>query len=158
MRLGAGHRTRQKSSPGPRDSGVPDSPAALACLKQHCKLVTLPKVERASFGRSNSKLGVRFDPVYAAEDVGSHKPDSRNFTDLLEHVAADLGIEPTGPHAAQSLGQDHLSAQDAGLAGACRAAGRDAGGAVRPNVVPDVDFTLRTLAETVEAHRIEAAR
>jgi hypothetical protein len=35
-----------------------------------------------------------FDAIYTAEDVGSYKPDPRNFAYLLAHLEADLGLKP----------------------------------------------------------------
>ncbi len=65
----------------------PDSPEALAYLKRHYKLVVLSNVDRASFRRSNERLGVAFDAVFTAEDIGSYKPDPRNFCFLLDRLA-----------------------------------------------------------------------
>src|SRR5439155_878156 len=48
-----------------------DSAAALAYLKQFYKLVILSNVDRASFAQSQKRLGVTFDMVYTAEDIGS---------------------------------------------------------------------------------------
>ncbi|HEX2668027.1 MAG TPA: HAD family hydrolase, partial [Gammaproteobacteria bacterium] len=53
----------------------PDSALALAYLKQHFKLVVLSNIDRESFSYSNAKLGVEFDYVYTAQDIGSYKPD-----------------------------------------------------------------------------------
>ena len=136
----------------------PDSAAALAYLKRHYKLVILSNVDRNSFAHSNSRLGVSFDAVYTAEDIGSYKPDARNFIYLLEHVAADLNIQPTGIlHTAQSLMHDHVPARNAGLACAWidRRAGVRGGATVQPEVMPRVDFTFRSLSEMVERHRSE---
>ncbi|NKB15817.1 MAG: HAD hydrolase-like protein [Sphingomonadales bacterium] len=57
----------------------PDSAEALAYLKQHYKLVVLSNIDRASFAHSNKKLGVTFDAVVTAQDVGSYKPALRHF-------------------------------------------------------------------------------
>ncbi|MCH7708315.1 MAG: HAD hydrolase-like protein [Myxococcales bacterium] len=80
----------------------PDAPKALAELKRHFKLVILSNVDRASFAHSAEKLGVAFDAVYTAEEIGSYKPDPRNF-DLFAyggagptHVGAyakDIGVK-----------------------------------------------------------------
>ena len=71
----------------------PDSAEALAYLKRHYKLVILSNVDRTSFAASNRKLGVTFDAIYTAEDIGSYKPDLRNFAYLLAHLEADLGLK-----------------------------------------------------------------
>jgi 2-haloacid dehalogenase len=137
----------------------PDSAAALSYLKRHFKLVILSNVDRASFATSNKKLGVTFDAVYTAEDIGSYKPDPRNFAYLIEHVEADLGIRKSEIlHTAQSLHHDHVPAERAGLARAWidRRFGREGSGAtVRPANPPKVDFHFKSLADLAEAHRKE---
>lgn len=68
-----------------------DTAAALQYLKQHYKLVILSNVDNTSFSFSNRKLGVDFDAIYTAEDIGSYKPSPRNFDYMLEKLAT-LGI------------------------------------------------------------------
>lgn len=137
----------------------PDSAEALAYLKRHFRLVILSNVDRASFVASNKKLGVTFDAVYTAEDVGAYKPDARNFAYLLEHLEADLGIRKAEIlHTAQSLHHDHVPAERAGLARAWidRRFGQHGSGAtVMPANPPKVDFHFKSLAELAEAHRTE---
>jgi len=65
----------------------PDSAEALAYLKQHYQLVILSNVDRESFKGSNRRLGVEFDAIYTAQDVGSYKPNLRNFDYMLAHLA-----------------------------------------------------------------------
>ncbi|WP_119393160.1 haloacid dehalogenase type II [Taklimakanibacter lacteus] len=135
----------------------PDSAEALAYLKRHYKLVILSNVDRASFATSNKKLGVTFDAVYTAEDVGAYKPDARNFAHLVEHLDTDLGIgKPQILHTAQSLHHDHVPAERAGLARAWidRRFGQSGGGAtIIPENRPKVDFHFKSMAELAEAHR-----
>jgi 2-haloacid dehalogenase len=139
----------------------PDSAEALAYLKRHFKLVILSNVDRQSFAASNKKLGVTFDAVYTAEDVGAYKPDARNFAYLLEHLEADLGIGKREIlHTAQSLHHDHVPAERAGLARAWidRRYGKEGTGAtVKVVKPPKVDFHFKSLAELAEAHRKEVA-
>ena len=93
----------------------PDSPAALAALGGRFKLIILSNVDRASFAGSAARLGASFTSVITAQDVGSYKPDPRNFAALASE-AARLGIRPGGLlHVAQSLFHDHGPAQRAGL-------------------------------------------
>jgi len=139
----------------------PDSAKVLAYLKRHFRLVILSNVDRQSFATSNKKLGVTFDAVYTAEDVGSYKPDPRNFDYLLEHLEVDLGIRKSEIlHTAQSLHHDHVPAECAGLARAWidRRFGKEGSGATmkvaRP---PKVDFHFKSLAEFAEAHAKEKA-
>lgn len=94
-----------------------DTADALRLLGKHYKLVILSNVDRDGFAASARKLGVAFDAVYTAEDIGSYKPDPANFTWLLTHLAQDLGVEKNRIlHTAQSLHHDHVPAGVAGLA------------------------------------------
>lgn len=137
----------------------PDSAEALGYLKRHYKLIILSNTDRVSFAASNRKLAVVFDAVYTAEDIGSYKPDARNFTYLLEHLDAEFGIGKTQIlHTAQSLNHDHVPAERAGLARAWidRRFGMAGGGAtLLPKVAPRVDFHFKTLADFAAAHRQE---
>jgi 2-haloalkanoic acid dehalogenase type II len=73
----------------------PDTVEALQRLKKHFKLVILSNVDNASFAQTLKKqfAGVEFDAVYTAEDIGSYKPDKRNFEYLLQHCDRDLGVK-----------------------------------------------------------------
>jgi 2-haloacid dehalogenase len=135
-----------------------DSADALAYLKQHYRLVILSNVDRASFAQSNARLGVTFDAVYTAEDIGSYKPDPRNFDHLLGHLAEQgIGKEQI-VHTAQSLHHDHIPAKRIGLA-TCwihRRAGKEGHGATRvPDTDVQPDFRFESLAAMAEAHRAE---
>ena len=58
-----------------------------------------------------------FAAIYTAQDVGSYKPNPANFTYMLEHLKADLGLTAGDVlHTAQSLFHDHVQASRAGLA------------------------------------------
>lgn len=93
----------------------PDSTEALARLSQRYKLIILSNIDRASFAGSNERLGVTFDAILTAEDIGSYKPDPRNFEALLEQVQG-MGISRDKLlHVAQSLFHDHVPAKAAGL-------------------------------------------
>src|SRR5262249_54835617 len=142
----------------PQWPAFPDSAEALKYLKQHYKLVILSNVDRASFAASNEKLGVAFDATYTAEDIGSYKPDPRNFAYLIEHLKADLGLEKHELfHPAQSLFHDHAPALRIGLARAWidRRQGKAGAGATMPMADrPPVDFYFPSLAAFVAAHKI----
>jgi 2-haloacid dehalogenase len=134
----------------------PDTPDALRYLKQHFQLVVLSNVDHASFARSLPRLGVDFDAVHTAQDIGSYKPDPRNFTYLLERLA-DLGVEKAQVlHVAQSLFHDHVPANAAGLASAWidRRHAVGGSGATAP-VGGDVryDFRFVSLGDLAAAHR-----
>jgi len=134
-----------------------DSAEALAYLRRHYRLVVLSNVDRAGIARSAAKLGDPFDAVYTAEEIGSYKPDPRNFAFLLERLSEQGCRREEILHTAQSLFHDHVPAKAAGLA-TCwidRHAGR-AGGATPPVAAPvETDFRFVSLAAMVEAHRAE---
>ncbi|WP_395023238.1 haloacid dehalogenase type II [Dongia sp.] len=135
-----------------------DSAAALAYLKQHYKLVILSNIDRASFAESNKKLGVTFDAICTAEDIGSYKPDKRNFDFALKVVKEKLGFEPKDIlHTAQSLFHDHQMAKQIGLATNWidRRMGKSGSGATAPVEGVTTDFHFPSMAAFVEAHRKE---
>ena len=93
-----------------------DSPAALKTLKERFKLMILSNVDLDSFSRSNERLGVDFDLILTAEEIGSYKPAARNFEALIR-AAGRVGVGPDRLlHVAQSLYHDHIPARDSGLA------------------------------------------
>ena len=69
----------------------PDTAEALEYLKQHFRLVVLSNVDRAGFAATKPWLGVAFDAVYTAQDIGTFKPDPRNFRYLLDRLG-ELGF------------------------------------------------------------------
>jgi len=93
-----------------------DSTEALQRLKQRFKLVILSNVNRTGFAASNKKLGIEFDAIYTAEDIGAYKPNPKNFDYLIEHAPTDLGVMRESIfHVAQSLHHDHVPASRVGL-------------------------------------------
>jgi len=141
----------------PHWPAFPDSADALRLLKKHFKLVILSNVNRDGFAASNRKLGVDFDAIYTAQDVGSYKPDPANFDYLLEHIKSDLDIDPDQIlHTAQSLFHDHVPATTAGLARAWidrqDLAHSDSWGATAVvDKRPEVDFRFTSLREMAQA-------
>jgi 2-haloacid dehalogenase len=133
----------------------PDSAQALAYLKQHYQLVILSNIDRTSFAASNEKLGVAFDAIYTAEDIGSYKPDPRNFQYMLEHLEP-RGIDKADIlHTAQSLHHDHVQATAFGLATNWIDRRHDAdgfGATVPPQQDVRIDFHFPSMAAFVEAH------
>ncbi|UNI25043.1 hypothetical protein JDV02_010751 [Purpureocillium takamizusanense] len=99
----------------------PDTVAALQQLKRHYKLVILSNVDRDSFARTLSRQlpGVDFDAVYTAQEIGSYKPDLRNFAYLIRRCGEDLGVGREDiVHTAQALHHDHVPAKESGLVSA----------------------------------------
>lgn len=136
----------------------PDTVEALRYLKQHYKLVILSNVDNASFALSNKRLGVTFDAIYTAEDIGTYKPSLRNFEYMLEKLKT-LGVEKNQIlHTAESLFHDHLPANQMGLT-SCWIHRRHAtggfGATMKPESMPTTQFRFTSLAEMVEAHKKE---
>ena len=133
-----------------------DAPDALDYLKGHYKLFVLSNVNKASFARSNEKLGVEFDAVFTAEDIGSYKPDLRNFEYLLAGVAERGVAKERLLHTAQSLYHDHVPAKKIGLRTAWidRRHGKEGSGATKPVTLDEEpDFYATSMAEFADQHR-----
>lgn len=136
----------------------PDTVEALAYLKRHFKLVILSNVDHANFSRTEKKLGVEFDHVFLAEDIGSYKPSPANFSFMLEKLAAEGIAKQDILHTAESLFHDHAPANEIGLSSCWihRRAGKEGFGATSvPRTMPRYDFRFESLAEMAEALRKE---
>lgn len=141
---------------------VPDWPAfddsaeALARLQRHYRLIILSNVHRDGFAASNRRLGVTFDEILTAEDVGSYKPDPANFAALAAR-ADEIGVTGRLLHVAQSLFHDHVPARAAGLPGVWidrRHAQPGWGATPDPGVVvsPDAEYpSMAAFADAVDA-------
>jgi len=95
----------------------PDTVPALKALKKHYKLVMLSNIDNDSIARTiaGPLAGVEFDAVFTAQDIGSYKPDLKNFKYLIEGVKK-LGVEKEEIlHTAQSLTHDCVPAKTMGL-------------------------------------------
>ena len=137
-----------------------DSPGALQYLKKFYKLIILSNVDNRSFSFSNAALSVEFDAIYTAEDIGSYKPDDRNFAYMLDHAGA-LGLAKGDIlHTAESLFHDHVPARRHGIANCWiyrRHAQQGFGATMDPGQAPKVDFKFNSMAELAKAHQ-EALR
>jgi 2-haloacid dehalogenase len=129
-----------------------DSAAALARLAKRFRLGVITNSDDDLFALSNRRLGVEFDWVVTAQQVGAYKPDPRNFEVALERIG---GRRERVLHVAQSLYHDHVPARRLGLATAWidRRRGRPGFGATPPAeatpdlAVPDMTtFVDRALA------------
>ncbi len=106
-RRGAERRSAPRCRTGRRSRTRPTrSPQ----LHERFRLIILSNIDRTSFAASARRLGIEFDLVITAEDVGSYKPSPANFAALLDATA---GTELL--HVAQSLYHDHEPAKAAGL-------------------------------------------
>ena len=95
-----------------------DTVDALKRLGKQYKLVVLSNVDRESFEQTlaGPLRGAAFDAVITAQDVGSYKPDRRNFEYLLREVKAKFEIEKGEVlQTAQSQFHDHRPARDMGI-------------------------------------------
>ena len=139
-----------------------DTADALRVLKRHYKLVILSNVHRDGFAASNRKLGVEFDAIYTAEDIGSYKPADANFEYMLAHLKSDLGLDkPDILHTAQSLHHDHTPARRFGLANAWidrqrLSQGGSWGATEEVEAMPETDFVFFSMGEMAEAVAAEA--
>ena len=138
----------------------PDSADALQRLAKHFKLIILSNIDNASFAASNEKLGVTFDAILTAENIGSYKPSPANF-DALDHQVDTMGIPRTKLlHVAQSLFHDHVPAKGRGMATAwINRRHADPGWGATPDpgaqVTPDWTFTsMAEFADAVDSGRV----
>ena len=116
----------------------PDSHAALARLATRFRLAVLTNCDDDLFEASRQRLGVRFDEVVTAQQVGSYKPDPRNFEALLARLAIP---RERVLHVAQSLFHDHVPARALGFSTVWvdRRGGRLGAGATPPaHATPDL--------------------
>jgi 2-haloacid dehalogenase len=125
-----------------------DSIDALQRLATRFRLGVITNCDDDLFAATSRRLGLTFDPVVTAQQVGSYKPNHRNFEVMFERLALP---HDQILHVAQSLFHDHVPAKELGLSSVWvdRRQGKGGGGATKPAtaspnlVVPD----LRTLAE-----------
>ena len=145
----------------PHWPAFPDTADALRYLKTRFKLVILSNVSRDGFAASNRKLGVEFDAIYTAQDIGSYKPASANFEYLFDRLRRDHGLAKGDIlHTAQSLFHDHVPAKSFGLANAWidrqRLSDSGSWGATaRVDERPEIDFQFYSMGEMAEAVKAE---
>lgn len=137
----------------------PDSVDSLRYLKRHYELVILSNVDNISFSASNQKLGVDFDAIYTAEDVGSYKPSDANFEYMLSMLKGRGYEKEDILHTAESMFHDHVPANRFSLKSCWIFRRHDQhgfGATMQPGVLPHYDFRFNSMAEMVEAHKTEA--
>jgi 2-haloacid dehalogenase len=117
-----------------------DSASALARLAERYRLGVITNCDDDLFAASNARLGVEFDWIVTAEQVGAYKPSERNFEVAFER----LGLPRERIlHVAQSLFHDHVTAKRLGLATVWidRRGGREGSGATPvAEAAPDATF------------------
>jgi 2-haloacid dehalogenase len=140
-----------------------DTAESLRILQARYRLVILSNIDRVSFTASSRKLGVTFDAVYTAQDIGSYKPAAANFEYLKKQVHEDFGIgQGAILHTAQSLYHDHVPARACGLANAWidrqrLSEGGDWGATAAVADRPEVDYRFHSMAEFAAAVQQESA-
>ncbi len=136
-----------------------DSPATLQYLRRHYRMATLTNCDRISYMGSNARLEIEWDAIYTAQDVGSYKPDPRNFDCLYEWVRRDFGILPHEIlHVAQSLTHDMVPATRAGLPKVWinrRHAQEGLGATAPPQGEYSIEWEFNSMADFVSAHQEE---
>lgn len=129
----------------------PDTVDALKRLHKFYKLVVLSNVDRESFSASNSGplQGFPFDKIITAQDVGSYKPDHKNFNHMIRTVKEEFGVHQSEIlQTAQSQFHDHRPAREIGL----KSAWIVRSGAVMGNREEEVwDWKFDTLGEMADA-------
>ncbi|MBF6605762.1 MAG: haloacid dehalogenase type II [Chloroflexi bacterium] len=122
----------------------PDSADALARLAGRFRLGVITNCDDDLFAASNRRLGVTFDWIVTAEQVGSYKPSERNFETAFARI--DVPRERV-LHVAQSLFHDHVPARRFGLSTAWvdRRHGRSGFGATPPAATTP-DLTVPDMA------------
>jgi 2-haloalkanoic acid dehalogenase type II len=132
----------------------PDTGAALARFSTRFKLIIVSNIDRASFAASNPRLGVTFDAIVTAEDVGSYKPQLGHFDRLFEEIERLGGTRDQLVHVAESLFHDHQPAAALGLPSVWIHRRHDKGG-TGATAVPSEDvsptWTFTSMAEFAEA-------
>lgn len=125
-----------------------DSAEALQRLGGRFRLGVITNCDDDLFAASNRRLAANFDWVVTAQQVGSYKPNLRNFEVALARI--DVPRERI-LHVAQSLFHDHVPGRSMGLATAWIDRRRDQPGfgATPPaDAVPDVAAPdMRTFAD-----------
>ncbi|MDF1799448.1 MAG: haloacid dehalogenase type II [Planctomycetota bacterium] len=134
----------------------PDSVAALAALRERYALFVLSNVDADLFTGTAALLGNPFTQAFTADQIGSYKPDPRNFEYLLARLDADHGIAPGELlHVAQSRYHDIAPAKELGLATVWvnRRGDAGSGGATAPSdAVADLEVpSMAALAELAAA-------
>ncbi|CAE6535405.1 unnamed protein product [Rhizoctonia solani] len=133
----------------------PDTCAALAKLSRYYKLAVLSNVDNETFQYTIKRLeteGGKFSQVVTAQDVGSYKPDERNFLHALREIKNNFGVEKEQVLVtAQSLFHDHAPANKLGLKSAWIARENVTIGRNSPASYTFKFVTLGAMADAAEA-------
>lgn len=133
-----------------------DVPAALQYLKRFFKLAVLSNVDRQNLAASTRGFKVMFDAIYTAQEIGTCKPDPRNFEHMVNRLAK-LDVERHQIlYTAQDIARDRAPTRTCGLAYAWINRSRHA--AHRPAEPPPAgsagpDLRFPSLVDMVRAHQ-----
>lgn len=89
-----------------------DSSQALHALATRYRLIILSNIDDDLFRFSQKILGVHFDHVFTAQQIGSYKPARQNFEYLIKHAGIP---QDKILHVAQSLFHDIAPAKAMGI-------------------------------------------
>lgn len=135
-----------------------DAPAALQYLKRYFRLIVLTNVDKDSFAGTARRLETRFDAVFTAQEIGSYKPDPRNFEYLIARLAK-LGLRKEEVlHVGASLERDQVPAVRCGLGFAWIERQRQAAESVEtptPSQSAHGQFHFASIVDMVKAHQEE---
>jgi 2-haloacid dehalogenase len=125
----------------------PEVPAALAELRARgWRLAILSNTDRDLIAGSERQLGVPFDVVVVAQDIGSYKPAHRHWEAFTERAGVPAGRHV---HVAASLFHDIVPASELGLTSVWI---NRLGESLRPGATPARELPdLRDLPDTLDA-------
>ena len=92
-----------------------DSTRSLKQLRRRYRLGVLTNCDDDLFAASSRRLGVEFDWVITAQQLGAYKPNPHNFEALRERLHRDGIAAARILHVAQSLFHDHVPAKKLGF-------------------------------------------
>lgn len=129
-----------------------DTVAALRALKSRYRLAIISNVDDDLFAGTNRHLGVRFDYIITAAQVGAYKPSPRVFEYALQKIGCHKNELL---YVAQSLYHDHVPAKRFGLSTVWinRRQGKLGPGATpTASATPDAEFSgLEELVKVAES-------
>jgi 2-haloacid dehalogenase len=127
----------------------PDTIAALKRLGSRFQLAVISNIDDDLFDLTQARLGINFDHVITAQQVGAYKPDTKPFTTALARIGID---KHRLLHVAQSRYHDIAPAKALGLATAWidRRGGAPGGATPEHDAVPTFTFdSLTALADAL---------
>jgi 2-haloacid dehalogenase len=130
----------------------------LQYLQRYYQLIVLTNADKGSFARTARRLETRFDAVFTAEEIGSYKPDPRNFEYLMARLG-DLGLRKEAVlHVGASLERDQVPAGRCGLEFALIDRQRRAADPIEtpaPSQSARGQFHFPSIVDMVKAHQEE---